>query len=187
MENKNEPKPDQPAKKSEARSSANPACSVGTAPTTGATTIGKLRYAVLTEHVRVRIDVISTSLDALMDVPDLCPRIRKQMLVAWLMLQHSSLPYHDSESAGISERLLDIILDLLGSHMRSDAERKKDGGSGGGGDDADAETTVLPQPSGPGSPAADAVAVEVPKPKEPHREKSPRRKINPDFDQDMGR
>lgn len=188
MINQNKPKPVQPAYKSEAQPSASPARNAGDAPTTGAAKIGNLRRAVLRERVRVHLDVINTSLDALMDQPDLCLRIRKQMLISWLMLQHSSLPYHDSECAAISETLLDVILELLGSHIRDEAEGKKDGAPGGGGGDggeAD-ETTVLPQPSGPESPTSAAVAVDVPKPKGPP-EKSPRRKINPDFDQDMGR
>ncbi len=184
---KGEPKPEsgKPARKEEAQSSTSPTPNVGTAPTTGATTIGKLRHAVLTERVRVHVDVISTSLDALMNQPDLCSRIQKQMLIAWLMVQNSSLPYHDSECAVFSETLLDILLDLLGSHMRSDAERKKNGGptGGGGGGEADAETTVFPQPSG--SPAVNAVAVEVPKPEAPRPARSPKRPIDPDLDRGM--
>lgn len=167
---KNQP-PDRPAQNSEAHSSQKPTNSVG-APTTGAAIIDNLRCAVLTERARVHLDLIRDSLDQLMNLPGLSQRITKQAMIAWLMIDHSSLPYHEPSEPVFSETLLDVPLDLLSGPLRRDGQK---GGDGGAAETGEAETTVLPQPVGPETPSI-GVPVDIPKVEKPPTEKTPRTK-----------
>ncbi len=173
--------PDRPAQKNEAQSSSTPTRNVA-APTTGAQTIHNLRRAVLTERARVHVGIIRDSLDHLMDQPELSARIKKQALIAWLMIEHSSLPYHEPPEPIFSETLLDAVLDLLSGPLRDGGN--SGGGGGGAAGAVDTETTVLPQPVGPEA-LAIPPTVDIPKLEEPPKEKTPRAKLRLVIDREM--
>lgn len=183
MRDKENQPPERPAQNSEAHSSQKPTKSVG-APTTGSAIIDNLRCAVLTERARVRIDLIRDFLDQLMNLPGLSTRITKQALIAWLMIEHSSLPYHEPPEPTFSETLLDVVLDLLSGPLRRNDPNG--GGDGGTAETGEAETTVLPQPVGPETPSI-GVPVDLPKVEKPPTEKMPRTKQKRAIDPDMER
>ena len=187
MKDETKLKPDQPANNSEAHSSKKPAASAGTASTNGAATIQNLRRSVLTERVRIHQRLVMDSLDKIMDQPNLSDRVQKQLLIAWLMMEHTSLPYHDSPGdPTFSETLLDGILDRLGKavgHSPGGAAKKL-GTSTGGDDDDDDETAVVPQPLGPASPEP-TPPLESPKREDPRPLKSPKPIKKSDVDQEM--
>ncbi len=152
MKNNNKSQPDKPANRSEAQSLANPGTKAEKSPTNGTSRTVTSPILLGRKLVHHLTSQISESIDMVLELPGLRQTTQKQLLVAWIMIDRSTLRYHGSPHPRISQETLDRIISLLQDDSSgAGAPSRESDGNGDNGGDEDTETAMVPQPLGPES------------------------------------